>query len=121
MDECGEGQWPDDQALRRRELELQKPGIRWWSDYGPGDKIHVLEWRRGFAEVVASTCESWLTHGPTIVRCQPVLEVKLTDQPIFAGFPVFIIGRDEHIRKPIAWARGPHPKHGLTGLPPLEE
>jgi uncharacterized protein (TIGR02996 family) len=66
------------QSLRRRELELMAPGRRWWSDYG-GDKVTVLEWRRGFAERVAVQKFDWYVGGvgPAVVRLQPVRWVRL--------------------------------------------
>jgi uncharacterized protein (TIGR02996 family) len=74
------GCWRRLNALRRREGELQAPGRRWWSDYGPGDRVTVREWRRGFARSVALACAGWLAHGPALVRAQPVEVVRLTDK-----------------------------------------
>ncbi len=82
-DDCEEPTCPgcaERRPLRQRELELQGSGRRWWSDYGPGDKITVLEWRRGFVHRLACTCAAWLEHGPAIVRQQPVQRVELSDK-----------------------------------------
>jgi len=65
--------------LRARERELQAPGVDWWDDYG-GPNVHVLEWRRGFAEHIAVSCKFWLAHGPAIVRQQPITRVVLSDR-----------------------------------------
>jgi uncharacterized protein (TIGR02996 family) len=80
LTDAGRRRHPRFASLVRRERELQAPGRRWWSDYGPGDRVTVREWRRGFARSVALACADWLAHGPALVRRQPVEVVRLTDK-----------------------------------------
>lgn len=68
------------EALRRRERAIMRGRGRWWSDYGPGDRITVTEWRRGFAAEVACATADWLRHGPRLVRLQPLERVRLADR-----------------------------------------
>jgi uncharacterized protein (TIGR02996 family) len=68
------------QRLRRRERAIMHGRGRWWSDHGPGDRITVTEWRRGFVAEVACACADWLRHGPRLVRLQPLERVRLKDR-----------------------------------------
>jgi uncharacterized protein (TIGR02996 family) len=80
LTDAGRRRHPRFASLVRRERQLQAPGRRWWSDYGPGDRVTVREWRRGFARSVALACADWLAHGPALVRRQPVEAVRLSDR-----------------------------------------
>jgi uncharacterized protein (TIGR02996 family) len=44
----------------------------------PGCAVAV--WRRGFVASVTLSCADWLKHGPTVVACQPVESVTLSDR-----------------------------------------
>lgn len=39
-----------------------------------------VAFRRGFVEFVTCTTDDWITHGPAIVACQPVMRVVLVDK-----------------------------------------
>jgi len=67
-------------ALRHRERKLQEPDRQWWSDYGPGDKVHVLEWSRGFVSSIAMKTADFLAHAPESFRAQPFTSVRLVDR-----------------------------------------
>ena len=120
-------------ALRRRERELLLANWREWVPKGwtlilsPRwefnlDDFLACKFRRGFIEVVHCTCADWLQHGPAVVRAQPVLEVRLTDQFGVRAEVVqaALVENWSRYDGAIPWARADHPGRGLDALPPLE-
>lgn len=82
--DCGsdnrrECQCAETRVLRHRErqlLQIVPPTTNIGQlDYGNGR----IRWRRGFVERITCDTENWLTHGPAIVRAQPIRVVKLMD------------------------------------------
>lgn len=71
--------------LKRRERELLKGHRLTWlppacmalESQRAGD---ACQWHRGFVESVSCTLAAWLEHGPAVVQCQPVREVRATDR-----------------------------------------
>lgn len=77
------------ERLREREAELfreyrvyrsfEEFGLRsqlWYAD--EGENIAII--RRGFVAEVRQSCQDWLTHGPALVRRQPIERVVMTDK-----------------------------------------
>lgn len=62
---------------------------KWWADYGPGDRVSVVEWLRGFVSEVTCTLADWLAHGPAIVAAHPIRRVVLTDIVVSAAKSLF--------------------------------
>lgn len=93
---CVDGQCQrcDEQAtLRRRERELLVHRLTWLppacmalESQRAGD---ACQWRRGFVESIACTLGDWLEHGPAVVQCQPVREVRVTDREPANGPPTW--------------------------------
>ena len=85
------------QALRRRERALRLGcGRRTlmghvtnqavWSGFD--DSLYAAlrpDYRRGFVAEITCTLDNWRTHGPTIVRCQPVEWVRISDREPWAA------------------------------------
>lgn len=71
------------QSLRRRERDLLATyGSDAWGGWPCGASIEIdrgKTLRRGFVSSISCSAADWLQHGPQIVRCQPVEEVRLTD------------------------------------------
>jgi uncharacterized protein (TIGR02996 family) len=55
------------------------------------------EYRRGFMDAVTCPCRDWLAHGPAVVACQPVCEVRLSDR------------EPDRLVTGYGWSRGPAP------------
>jgi uncharacterized protein (TIGR02996 family) len=104
--ECGgEKENPRWVYLRRRERDLWPRVGRWFTlgglvaDIAAMPRVHwgepgadlrdtiCADVRRGFVADVACPCDLWLTHGPALVRSQPVERVTLTDrEPMDSGW-----------------------------------
>lgn len=67
--------------LLRREWEIQCGHSAWWSDYGPGDRFTVIEWRRGFVHSLACPAADWLACGDEVLKRHPVRKVRLRTAP----------------------------------------
>lgn len=66
-----------------------------WEDMPDSiDGSWTVQIHRGFIRFVRCTCQSWLTHGPAIVRCQPIERVEITDMPIYpsGGNSTYYVG-----------------------------
>lgn len=80
-----------DAPKRRREEELLTAhGERWAGPAAPyvGPPWHWPgRFTRGFVSMVTLPLDAWLRDGPTIVRCQPVEVVRVSDREPWAPHP----------------------------------
>ncbi len=82
---------PDHAREQRAELKRRIHDImmgprlleRWWCPYGPGDRVHVLKWRRGFVHSISMTTLSFLQYAAEIFALQPIEAVTLSDKRVF--------------------------------------
>jgi uncharacterized protein (TIGR02996 family) len=77
---------PDDDPRKRDAwaavYEAQRPHKRWWSWYGPGDRVLVHRWERGFVAELATDAATWLEAGDQVWGEHPTLRrVTLTTMP----------------------------------------
>lgn len=70
--------------LRRRERELlEAHGYQWAGEAAPfigPPKDWLDRFRRGFIAEVRLLCADWLSHGPALMRRQPIEKCVLTDR-----------------------------------------